>query len=201
MADEKYIIPSDPAYRLHDIRKVQNGDPANAEKVLTPVIEGILESVEHLNQHKAGKSQGSGPPGTSTPGETGSRYFDTDGEVEYICVGVESGGYIWRLAGATDASDLTYGDVPLDEALAGLEDHVNDKKNPHKVTAADIGAASLGADGKVPASQLPALGGHTAQSSAPNNTNLLWIDTGNGNIIKFYDAASKAWKPVAAVWS
>ena len=44
-------------------------------------------------------------------------------------------------------------------------------------------------------------GGTAAQATAPSNTNLLWVDTANGNIIKFYDPASKTWKPVGAVWS
>lgn len=63
------------------------------------------------------------------------------------------------------------------------------------------GVAQLDASGKVPSAQLPALGGHTAQAEAPGNTNLLWIDTGNGNILKFYDSESGTWKPVGAVWS
>ncbi len=53
----------------------------------------------------------------------------------------------------------------------------------------------------VKVSQLPALGGHTAQAEAPGNTNLLWVDTSNGNILKFYDSESQTWKPVGAVWS
>ena len=43
-------------------------------------------------------------------------------------------------------------------------------------------------------------GGYAAQTSAPDNTNLLWIDTANDNIIKFYDPESETWKPVGAVW-
>ncbi len=62
------------------------------------------------------------------------------------------------------------------------------------------GVASLDASGKVPATQLPALGGHTAQAEAPGNTNLLWVDTSDGNILKFYNAATEAWEPVGAVW-
>lgn len=63
------------------------------------------------------------------------------------------------------------------------------------------GVAGLGEDGKVPADQLPALGGHIAQVEPPDNTNLLWVDTSDGNILKFYDAETDAWKPVGAVWS
>lgn len=72
---------------------------------------------------------------------------------------------------------------------------------PTSQKGAANGVPTLDAGGKVPTSQLPTLGGHAAQATAPTNTNLLWIDTGNGNILKFYDTASKSWKPVAAVWS
>lgn len=63
------------------------------------------------------------------------------------------------------------------------------------------GLAALDDSGKVPTTQLPALGGHTAQKTAPGNTNLLWVDTSDGNILKFYDSESRTWKPVGAVWS
>ena len=63
------------------------------------------------------------------------------------------------------------------------------------------GVAQLDATGRVPESQLPTLGGHTAQKTAPANTKLLWIDTSDGNILKFYDSESQTWKPVGAVWS
>lgn len=63
------------------------------------------------------------------------------------------------------------------------------------------GVAQLDASGKVPTTQLPTLGGHTAQKTAPANTKLLWIDTSDGNILKFYDSESQTWKPVGAVWS
>lgn len=40
----------------------------------------------------------------------------------------------------------------------------------------------------------------SAGTAAPGNTNLLWIDTGNGNILKYYDTASKSWKGINFVW-
>lgn len=113
MAEEYYKIPKDPQYRAAAIRKLQDSDPASATLIFNPLIEAMLESLAHVQAHKA----------------------------------------------------------------------------------------ALGEDGKVDASQLPALGGHIAQAEAPGNTNLLWIDTANGNIIKFYDSVAKSWKPAAAVWS
>ena len=99
MADEKYIIPPEPAYRLHGIRRLQNTDPGNADKVLNPVIEPILESVEYLNRHKTGQAQGHGPPGPATPGGAGGHYFDIDNGMDYLCTGRDENGWLWRLAG------------------------------------------------------------------------------------------------------
>lgn len=42
-------------------------------------------------------------------------------------------------------------------------------------------------------------GGFVAQATAPEDTSLLWIDTSNSNIIKFYDGT--AWTPTGAVFS
>lgn len=112
MAEEYYKIPKDPQYRAAAIRKLQDSDPASATLVFNPLIEAMLESLAHVQAHKA----------------------------------------------------------------------------------------ALGEDGKVDASQLPALGGHIAQAEEPENKNLLWIDTANDNIIKFYDPESETWKPVGAVW-
>lgn len=43
-------------------------------------------------------------------------------------------------------------------------------------------------------------GGHYVGTSAPSNTSLLWIDSRNGGIAKYYDSASNSWKTVSAVW-
>lgn len=113
MADPKYQVPEDPAYKIRDIRQIQDEDFVSATDVVNPVVEGILESVEYLRQN--------------TP---------------------------------------------------ALDD-----------------------DGKVPEDKLPALGGHTVQATAPDNKNLLWVDTSDGNVLKFYDSESGIWQPVGAAWS
>lgn len=59
------------------------------------------------------------------------------------------------------------------------------------------GVATLGSDGKVPESQLPTMGGHYVGTSAPSNTNLLWINTSN-NTINYYTGS--AWKAIGAVF-
>lgn len=53
MADKNYTIPENPAYRVKELRQLQDTDPASASQTFNPLISGILESVEHLNLHKA----------------------------------------------------------------------------------------------------------------------------------------------------
>lgn len=42
--------------------------------------------------------------------------------------------------------------------------------------------------------------GFAAGTAAPEDTGLLWIDTGAGGVLKYHDAAAGAWKAVKAVW-
>ena len=60
------------------------------------------------------------------------------------------------------------------------------------------GVPTLDANGKVPESQLPVQGGHIAQAAPPDNTKFGWIDTANGNVLKYYDGSK--WATVSAVW-
>lgn len=65
---------------------------------------------------------GSGPPSTSTVGYTMQHYFDSVGKQEYICTGKSGASYLWKLAGATDASDLTYDGDNLADFLDGVSE-------------------------------------------------------------------------------
>lgn len=48
MADEKYVIPEAPKYRVPDIRKLQDRDPVSASEIVNPtLIEPILESIAY----------------------------------------------------------------------------------------------------------------------------------------------------------
>lgn len=47
MADELYHIPEAPEYDL-SIRRIQNDDPVNAEEVLNPILEKLLENLAAL---------------------------------------------------------------------------------------------------------------------------------------------------------
>lgn len=60
------------------------------------------------------------------------------------------------------------------------------------------GVAPLGEDGKVPNDYINAQGGLVAQEEPPENTTLGWIDTANGNVLKFYKDGD--WISVSAVW-
>jgi hypothetical protein len=60
------------------------------------------------------------------------------------------------------------------------------------------GVATLDADGKIPKAQLPATGGYVRQAASPSDTTLLWMDSANGDIVKYYNGT--AWVPVPATW-
>ena len=88
-------------------------------------------------------------------------------------------------------ADLVNGKVP--EAQLPDMDYIGRGE-----TGEANGGAPLGADGKVPDTYLNAQGGLVAQEAAPENVKLGWIDTGNGNILKFYNGTD--WIAVNAVW-
>lgn len=46
--------------------------------------------------------------------------------------------------------------------------------------------------------QIGDLGGFYAGTTAPSKTNLLWIDTGNNNLLKYYDGSK--WTPISAAF-
>mgnify|MGYP000850253948 FL=1 len=60
------------------------------------------------------------------------------------------------------------------------------------------GIAELDDTGKVPKERLPTTGGYVRQDSAPTDTSLLWMDSANGDIVKYYNGT--AWAPVPATW-
>ena len=43
-------------------------------------------------------------------------------------------------------------------------------------------------------------GGHVVSASPPSSSDLLWIDTIMGGVVKYYDSTSKSWKAVNSVW-
>ena len=175
MPDETYKLPENPAYRAGQVRRLRDTDLADACQTFNPLVEAVLESVEYLNRNKAALNEGGKVPEEQLP------------EMDYVpnSEKAKAGG----VATLNEKGKVPSGQLPAMNYV------------PTSQKGSANGVASLDASGKVPEGQLPVLGGHTAQATAPGNTNLLWIDTANGNILKFYDASSKTWKPVGAVWS
>ena len=44
------------------------------------------------------------------------------------------------------------------------------------------------------------MGTYVVSDTTPEKTNVLWIDTSKGGVIKYYDESSKTWKSVYSVW-
>lgn len=97
-----------------------------------------------------------------------------------------------------------------------LDDHRN-ADNPHNITPEKINAAEkehvhdvatqeengfMSAKDKKKLDELEVKqgGGVWVSVTAPEDTSLTWVDTSTGGIYKYYDAASKTWKPTVAVW-
>ena len=47
---------------------------------------------------------------------------------------------------------------------------------------------------------LEAMGTYVVSDTTPSKTNVLWIDTSKGGVLKYYDESSKIWKSVYSVW-
>lgn len=43
--------------------------------------------------------------------------------------------------------------------------------------------------------------GYVVQATAPEDQELLWINTAQSNVIYFYNPSSSAWEPVGSAWS
>ena len=46
--------------------------------------------------------------------------------------------------------------------------------------------------------QISSLGGFVAGTEAPSNTKMLWIDTANNNLMKYYNGTQ--WVSISAAW-
>lgn len=103
--------------------------------------------------------------------------------------------------------DLTADTVAADSMLEGVTAHA---ANGEKVTGVlkqveFDGAPTAGSSNAVTSggvkSYVDARGGTSVGTSAPADTSMLWVDTGNGAVLKYYDATGKAWKAVGTAWS
>ncbi|MCI9116977.1 hypothetical protein [Acutalibacter sp. JLR.KK004] len=156
MADIHYTFSEAPVYHT-DIRRFQNTDPVNAETVVNPVIQRLIDNIHALYLGKA--------------------------DAETLREALES---VSKAMEKLDMDVREYVQSTLRESLSGLK----------KGEAG--GVAPLGEDGKVPNDYINAQGGLVAQEEPPENTTLGWIDTANGNILKFYRDGD--WISVSAVW-
>lgn len=172
MADEKYIIPENPAYQAEDIRKLQDNDPASATNTFNPLVQKILESIAHNKKHKAELDA------------TGKVLKDQLPEMNFADLNDKG------MPGGFASLDDT-GKVPS-EQLPEM-DYV-----PNSEKGSPGGVPILDRTGKVPEEQLPVQGGLIAQGTPPSNTKLGWIDTANGKVLKYYNGTD--WVPVGSVW-
>lgn len=156
MADIHYTFSEAPVYHM-DIRRFQNADPVNAETVVNPVIQQLIDNIHALCLGKA--------------------------DAKTLQEALEN---------ASKAMEK------LDTELRGqVADTLRESLSGLKKGEAG-GVAPLGEDGKVPNDYINAHGGLVAQEEPPENTTLGWIDTANGNILKFYRDGD--WISVSAVW-
>lgn len=121
MADEKYPIQKDPAYRAADIRRIQNEDPINAEESLNPVIEAVLECLQFLYLNRASLDGAGKVPSSQLP----AMDFDKAGSAAAVAS---------LLKEHTGDKSNPHG-VTAAQVGAALEDH--------KHSAADVGALPL----------------------------------------------------------
>ena len=79
MAEEYYKIPKDPQYRAAAIRKLQDSDPASATLIFNPLIEALLESLAHVQVHKAALGEDGKVDASQLP-EMDASNFTYDGQ-------------------------------------------------------------------------------------------------------------------------
>ena len=79
MAEEYYKIPKDPQYRAAAIRKLQDSDPASATLIFNPLIEAMLESLAHVQVHKAALGEDGKVDASQLP-EMDASNFTYDGQ-------------------------------------------------------------------------------------------------------------------------
>lgn len=91
------------------------------------------------------------------------------------------------------------GDVNLTPEDIGLG-NVGDFKSVSTVASQGLTEEEkANARGNIGLNELSSGGIHISPE-APTDTNLLWVDTGIGGVIKYYDADSETWKQTLAVW-
>ena len=107
MPDETYTLPEQPVY--HElVRKLQNTDEANADTVLNPLIQAILENIQYAKAVADGKAEA---------GHTHEQYVTSDNASELL-----GGSLSPADIGAASASSLSThtGNAAIHRASSGL---------------------------------------------------------------------------------
>jgi hypothetical protein len=94
-----------------------------------------------------------------------------------------------------DAAGHLQGEI---DVLKTTTNDLESKKMDASQKGIASGVASLDSTGKIPKDQLPTTGGYVRQATAPSDTSLLWMDSANGDIMKYYNGT--AWAPQPSVW-
>ena len=195
-------IPERPNYQLEDnpvyteeVPALLDTDPASATNTFNPLFLIILNNIKASHQlAEAAK-------------EAADKAAENGGYV-YQDTPPDNNGVLWFDSAANtikyyDATDETWKPIP-----AGTAWHFSETTQ-QAGGAAPEGARSgdyvldtagnifmVGADLKLVSAAQGA--SYLVQSSAPENTGKLWVDTGNGNALKYYNGS--AWVLVPAVW-
>lgn len=135
----------------------------------------------------AEKITGTTDPTGQTVAQVGQIYINTITGEEWKCIAVNENGTVWEKLTSSSvgltATDI--GAVPESRKVNGKA-----LTTDISLTAADVGAAASGHTHQI----------FAAQSSAPSDTRLLWIDTtANTGGLKYWNGS--AWVPVPVAYT
>lgn len=198
MADESYVIPEEPVYHAA-IRKILNEDPVNADGILNPLIQALLENIHFvklLAQAKAENSALDAHTGDDTAHLTAEERTVWNGKAagdhRHTAADVGARPSTWTPSaadvGAVPTSRKVNGKaLSADISLSAAD--VSARSSTWTPSAADVGAiptnqkgvangvATLGTDSKIPSSQLPAMNYiPTSQKASANGVATLGSD-------------------------
>jgi len=155
MADENYTLPEVPVYR-EAIRKILNEDPVNAEEVLNPLVQALLENVHFvklLAQTKAESDALDEHVGDDTAHLTAAERSAWNGKAEgnHSHTAADVGAIPTGQKGVASGVATLGTDAKIPAAQLPAMNYI-----PTSQKASANGVATLGADAKVPKAQLPA---------------------------------------------
>ena len=155
MADENYTLPEVPVYR-EAIRKILNEDPVNAEEVLNPLVQALLENVHFVKLLAQTKAEGAvldDHIGDDTVHLTTAERAAWNGKAEgyHSHTAADVGAIPTGQKGVASGVATLGTDAKIPAAQLPAMNYI-----PTSQKASANGVATLGADAKVPKAQLPA---------------------------------------------